>query len=171
MFPDKNVLFFRRNVLHIGRTRPVLHSRHHRMRSKGDRQRVSDDGGSSSVFSSFHPCTTHLCMHSSFTFIVAPLVHPRYYRNDAAGVTKQRDDPLTRSDMLLSTNDWGTVVVGKLSPWICLHSAFDSARKNAEKVDVECVFCTRPKSRVVSRCCWKSWTTPCISVLRQSKFL
>ncbi|XP_065829038.1 protein arginine N-methyltransferase 5-like [Oscarella lobularis] len=74
---------------------------------------------------------------SGFTFIVAPLVHPRYYRNDAAGVTKQRDDPLTRSDMLLSTNDWGTVVVGKLSPWICLHSAFDSARKNAEKVLLE----------------------------------
>ncbi|KAA8492043.1 Protein arginine N-methyltransferase 1.5 [Porphyridium purpureum] len=44
-----------------------------------------------------------------------------------------RDEPFTRSDMELSSGEWMSSVIGKVSPWICLDSIHDRVRKNAEK--------------------------------------
>jgi hypothetical protein len=41
-------------------------------------------------------------------------VHPRYQR-DALGVSDARVTPLTRSDLLLDSKQWGSLVVGKVS--------------------------------------------------------
>eukprot|EP00189_Rhodosorus_marinus_P013204 CAMPEP_0184744622 /NCGR_PEP_ID=MMETSP0315-20130426/7327_1 /TAXON_ID=101924 /ORGANISM="Rhodosorus marinus, Strain UTEX LB 2760" /LENGTH=610 /DNA_ID=CAMNT_0027216379 /DNA_START=105 /DNA_END=1938 /DNA_ORIENTATION=- len=57
-------------------------------------------------------------------FVVGPLVHPRYERGasepdfstDAPRI--ERNDPFTRSDMELSSSEWSSGFIGKLSPWI-----------------------------------------------------
>jgi len=73
---------------------------------------------------------------SGFDFISVPLVHPRYQRpfnND--GLVK-RDEPLTRSDMLLPSSDWTTSVIGKISPWLDCDSRSPLIRIRSEKVVV-----------------------------------
>ena len=71
---------------------------------------------------------------SGCDFVLAPLAHPRYERIDAHTLSTSqpnsspdnptsppkiyRDDPLTRSDMELSSGEWMAGVVAKLSPWI-----------------------------------------------------
>eukprot|EP00953_Heterococcus_sp_UTEX-ZZ885_P036740 18907-Heterococcus_DN1.PRE.6 len=71
-----------------------------------------------------------------FDFVSIPLVHPRYQR-DALGVSDARDTPLTRSDLLLDSKQWGSLVVGKVSECLlkhrdCLRSAaFAMIRPNA----------------------------------------
>ena len=42
-------------------------------------------------------------LYCRFEFIVSPIVHPRFYRN-WKGPSGQRSEPLTRSDMLLSSS-------------------------------------------------------------------
>lgn len=68
---------------------------------------------------------------NGFDYIVAPLVHPRYERFSDKVV---RDEPWTRSDMLLSSYQWGSGVVGKLSTWIDLDSENQTIRRRSEKV-------------------------------------
>uniref|UniRef100_A0A7S1TFA1 Protein arginine N-methyltransferase n=1 Tax=Compsopogon caeruleus TaxID=31354 RepID=A0A7S1TFA1_9RHOD len=87
-------------------------------------------------------------------FIMAPLVHPRYERvftqgqswchegsalvrvssaasdNGCAAIV--RDEPLTRSDLELSSSEWMSGVIGKVSPWIRLESPNDYFRENSE---------------------------------------
>lgn len=41
-------------------------------------------------------------------------VHPRFKR-DALGVSSKREDPLTRSDFLLDSRQWSSLIVGKIS--------------------------------------------------------
>lgn len=41
-------------------------------------------------------------------------VHPRFKR-DALGVSSRREDPLTRSDFLLDSRQWSSLIVGKIS--------------------------------------------------------
>ncbi len=60
--------------------------------------------------------------------IVAPLAHPRYRRDHK----RPRTEPMTRSDMLLSSEQWTRHVVGKLSPWIQLDSPHPAVRARGE---------------------------------------
>ena len=69
----------------------------------------------------------------SFDFITAPLVHPRYKR-EFFRWCPERPGPLTRSDMVLSSEEWTSVIVSKLSSWIRLDSEEEICRKNSEKV-------------------------------------
>lgn len=85
---------------------------------------------------------------SGCDFVLAPLAHPRYER---AGVTSTyhppiskgprtspppivRDEPLTRSDLELTSGEWMAGVFAKLSPWIrpdCPHPALRVASEKA----------------------------------------
>lgn len=74
---------------------------------------------------------------SGCDFVLAPLAHPRYERVGMCGARSgleevplreehvrtepppiYRDEPLTRSDLELSSGEWMAGVVAKLSPWI-----------------------------------------------------
>ena len=68
-------------------------------------------------------------------FLVIPMVHPRYERLITTSELKEikREDPLTRSDVLLSCNDWNTLVVGKVSRWIQLDSEHKLIRDKSFK--------------------------------------
>jgi hypothetical protein len=48
-------------------------------------------------------------------FGVLPLVHPRARREFRDKTV--RDEPFTRSDLMLSSHTWSSNVVGALSPW------------------------------------------------------
>ena len=60
--------------------------------------------------------------------LVAPLAHPRYRRDHR----RPRDEPATRSDLLLHSGQWGRQVVGKLSPWLQLDSPHAAIRRRSE---------------------------------------
>lgn len=81
-------------------------------------------------------CVPHLqnALHEAlgtadFDAIYVPLVHSRFRRN---AVAPDRDEPLTRSDLLLDSGRWSSQVAGKLSPWINLDAAHEATRKSAE---------------------------------------
>jgi protein arginine N-methyltransferase 5 len=88
-----------------------------------------------------------------FDFVSIPLVHPRYKRDfvksngtHGGNVT----EPLTRNDMLLSSGDWMSMIVGKISPWIHLESHDQQVRENSLKVlREELVFSTHLNIPVV----------------------
>eukprot|EP01114_Cavostelium_apophysatum_P020862 TRINITY_DN7112_c0_g1_i1.p1 TRINITY_DN7112_c0_g1~~TRINITY_DN7112_c0_g1_i1.p1 ORF type:complete len:622 (+),score=146.02 TRINITY_DN7112_c0_g1_i1:52-1917(+) len=69
----------------------------------------------------------------TFEFIVVPLVHPRYER-DLVTNPNATKEPFTRSDFLLNSSQWSSVVVGKISTWLQLDSPIEKTRKNARKV-------------------------------------
>eukprot|EP01089_Gocevia_fonbrunei_P005626 TRINITY_DN1610_c0_g1_i1.p1 TRINITY_DN1610_c0_g1~~TRINITY_DN1610_c0_g1_i1.p1 ORF type:complete len:656 (-),score=154.69 TRINITY_DN1610_c0_g1_i1:61-1932(-) len=69
--------------------------------------------------------------HAGYDFLVAPLAHPRYKRSFTKDIV--RDEPWTRSDLLLSSYQWGGVV-GKISPWIDLDSNDETIRTNSVKI-------------------------------------
>ena len=60
--------------------------------------------------------TIETMSENAFEFCVMPLVHPRYRRR--VNAVFPRDTPFTRSDMILSSQEWSTRVVGKISEWI-----------------------------------------------------
>ena len=62
-------------------------------------------------------------------FLVVPLVHPRYRRDSRKG----RSEPLTRSDLLLTSDQWGDQIIGKLSPWLQLDSPHQQLRRRSEE--------------------------------------
>eukprot|EP00005_Dracoamoeba_jomungandri_P006704 CAMPEP_0174262836 /NCGR_PEP_ID=MMETSP0439-20130205/15796_1 /TAXON_ID=0 /ORGANISM="Stereomyxa ramosa, Strain Chinc5" /LENGTH=571 /DNA_ID=CAMNT_0015347827 /DNA_START=9 /DNA_END=1721 /DNA_ORIENTATION=+ len=64
--------------------------------------------------------------NTGFDSIAIPLVHPRYHRS------VKRSEPLTRSDLLLTSYQWGGVV-GKISTWLNFESNNKKIRKRAEK--------------------------------------
>lgn len=74
------------------------------------------------------------CRSAMLDFAVLPLVHPRAER--LPNSTQRRADkfcwPLTRSDTLLSSNQWGTLIVGRLSKWLKLDSAVEAEVKASE---------------------------------------
>lgn len=70
-------------------------------------------------------------IETRFDFIVIPLVHPRF-RRDTRGVSDSRQFAFTRSDRLLSSSQWSTFVVGKLSPWFNFESDNATLRHDAE---------------------------------------
>jgi protein arginine N-methyltransferase 5 len=82
-----------------------------------------------------------------FDFIVVPLVHPLYRRRVAAGQNPTTSTvsafdgavplntlPLTRSDLVLSSDDWRAHVVGKISEWISFESPLERVRRQARDV-------------------------------------
>lgn len=60
--------------------------------------------------------------------LVVPLAHPRYRRDHR----RPRDEPATRSDLLLHSGQWGKHVVGKVSPWLQLDSPHAAVRRRSE---------------------------------------
>ena len=63
------------------------------------------------------------------TLLVTPLAHPRYRRDH----TRPLDEPMTRSDLLLSSGVWGKHVVGRLSPWLEVDSPHAHIRRRSEE--------------------------------------
>ncbi|XP_076764519.1 protein arginine N-methyltransferase 5 isoform X2 [Xylocopa sonorina] len=70
---------------------------------------------------------------SKYEFICVPLVHPLFKREFLSGVAKERIGPFTRPDILLSSSDWNTLIIGKLSPYIRVDSKDPTLRKNSEE--------------------------------------
>lgn len=79
-----------------------------------------------------HPAT-QTTLAGGWDFVVAPLVHPRYRRPPPSALPRGTfQPPFTRSDLLLSSSQWGSQIVGKASPWLdcdseCEPLARDSA--------------------------------------------
>lgn len=69
-----------------------------------------------------------------YHFIVIPFVHPRYRRELISGKCKNREEPLTRSDLVLTSQDWNRLVVGKLSPYLEIDCEVEHVRKQSEAV-------------------------------------
>ncbi|XP_071091635.1 protein arginine N-methyltransferase 5-like isoform X2 [Haliotis cracherodii] len=69
---------------------------------------------------------------SGFDFVCLPLVNPRYRREFMNGPAKNRPGALTRSDMVVSSQDWSSLIVGKVSPWLQNDSKIDTVRKNSD---------------------------------------
>ncbi len=63
-----------------------------------------------------------------------PLFHPRYQREYLVP-GYNRPGPTTRSDNVLTSSEWSTLVVAKLSPWIQLDSNDETKRILSEKVN------------------------------------
>ena len=72
----------------------------------------------------------------NFDFASIPIAHPRY-NSDFTGLV-ERVEPWTRSDLLLNSSTWSSVVVGKISPWIDLDSGDEEISYNSRKVGVCC---------------------------------
>ena len=71
----------------------------------------------------------------NFEFMVVPLVHPRYERSLLPeSAVSNRIDPFTRSDTLLTSSEWSSLVCGKLSPWLDVDAPNDDIRINSLKV-------------------------------------
>lgn len=68
-----------------------------------------------------------------YEFIVAPLYNPCLQREFLEGPASERKGPQSRSDMVLTSKDWCSLIVGKLSPWLQLDSPNDILRQNSEK--------------------------------------
>lgn len=69
----------------------------------------------------------------NFDFVCLPLVHPRY-RRDFSNPHLIRNAPLTRSDFLLSSSEWSSLIVAKIPTCTSrLDSADEVSRFNAEK--------------------------------------
>ncbi|KAL4219133.1 Protein arginine N-methyltransferase 5 [Mactra antiquata] len=69
---------------------------------------------------------------AGFDFVCLPIVNPRFKRECIQGPAKSRKGALTRSDLCLASGDWGSLIVGKTSPWLQLDSQVDNIRKNSE---------------------------------------
>ncbi|XP_032238768.2 protein arginine N-methyltransferase 5 [Nematostella vectensis] len=69
---------------------------------------------------------------SGFDFICAPICHPRYKREFLEEIP-DRSKSFTRADLVLSSQDWSSLIVGKISPWINVGSLNEVVRKNSEK--------------------------------------
>ena len=76
----------------------------------------------------------HSASSEGFDFVCVPIVHPRYEREMVQPGMVRRSSPLTRSDLTLTSSEWTSVVVGKLSPWLNLDSDVIHIRKKSEKV-------------------------------------
>ncbi|XP_068672225.1 protein arginine N-methyltransferase 5-like isoform X3 [Montipora foliosa] len=66
-----------------------------------------------------------------FDFICVPICHPRY-RREFLDPVPNRTGAFTRSDLVLSSQDWNSLIVGKISPWLDLDSTNETVRKNSE---------------------------------------
>eukprot|EP00096_Caligus_rogercresseyi_P011740 TRINITY_DN4721_c0_g1_i1.p1 TRINITY_DN4721_c0_g1~~TRINITY_DN4721_c0_g1_i1.p1 ORF type:complete len:624 (+),score=187.06 TRINITY_DN4721_c0_g1_i1:30-1874(+) len=75
------------------------------------------------------------CAHG-FDFLLGPLVHPRYRQDESIFEDEKtiiRKGPFTRSDLILSSVDWGSLFVGVLSRDVNLESSLPRVRRIAEE--------------------------------------
>ncbi|MPC18736.1 Protein arginine N-methyltransferase 5 [Portunus trituberculatus] len=72
---------------------------------------------------------------SGYDFISVPLAHPRFTREHVEGKAKARQGAFTRSDLLLSSSEWNSLIVGKLTmaSILNLESSVSSLRMNSEE--------------------------------------
>ncbi|KAK8387035.1 hypothetical protein O3P69_018003 [Scylla paramamosain] len=72
---------------------------------------------------------------SGYDFISVPLAHPRFTREHVEGKAKARQGAFTRSDLLLSSSEWNSLIVGKLTmaSILNLESPVNSLRMNSEE--------------------------------------
>lgn len=85
----------------------------------------------------FHCCpdianALEISCRNGYDFICLPMVNPRFKREAINGQAKNRKCALTRSDMCLTSSDWSTLVVGKISPWLQIDANYYHTRKNSE---------------------------------------
>jgi len=85
-----------------------------------------------------NPTDLEVCIttgtHSNYEFICVPIVHTRYvYETHPEKFASKRNAPLTRADVILSGNDWGSYIVGRLDPRINVDSPVASLRKASEE--------------------------------------
>lgn len=77
--------------------------------------------------------TLESSLQCGFDFVVAPLVHPRHRRPATSALPVGTiQPPFTRSDLLLTSAEWGSQVVGKVSPWIDPDAANPALRRDSE---------------------------------------
>ncbi|KAG7173372.1 arginine N-methyltransferase 5-like, partial [Homarus americanus] len=69
-----------------------------------------------------------------YDFISVPIAHPRFSREHVEGKAKGRAGAFTRSDLLLSSSEWNSLIVGRVSPnaILNLESPTNSLRINSE---------------------------------------
>lgn len=72
-------------------------------------------------------------LQCSYSFIVTPIIHPRFSRHHCSHA--DRVGGFTRSDMVLSPQDWTSRVVGKLSP----HLNVDSVSPIVRQRHIDCL--------------------------------
>ncbi|KAI6647232.1 Protein arginine N-methyltransferase 5-like [Oopsacas minuta] len=73
-----------------------------------------------------------------FDFICVNMAGPRYVRGGVCDNTAdKREEPMSRSDLTLSTNDWNQLIVGKISSWINLEHSSKKVRESHEKAFYE----------------------------------
>ena len=65
---------------------------------------------------------------SGYDFLVTPIVHPRF----RARSDMKRNYAFTRSDLILSSTEWSSLVVGVVSRHLSLESPNASVRRDAE---------------------------------------
>lgn len=79
-------------------------------------------------------CLTE-AMRCSYSFIVTPVVHPRFRRHHIRG--HGSIGGFTRSDMIMSPQDWATRLVAKISPYLEVDSQSPVVRQWHEDCLVE----------------------------------
>eukprot|EP01133_Synstelium_polycarpum_P019348 gene19348-23166_t len=67
-----------------------------------------------------------LAYERGFDFLAVPIAHPRHRRT-----TDTQQEAFTRSDFLLDSSQWKSVIVAKLSPWIDVDSKCAQTRKSS----------------------------------------
>ncbi|XP_058791996.1 protein arginine N-methyltransferase 5 [Phymastichus coffea] len=75
----------------------------------------------------------HIANSSRYQFVTIPIVNPQFKREFISGSAKNRPGPWARSDMILCSSDWNTLVVGKLSPHIYVDAQVPFVAKNSEE--------------------------------------
>ncbi|XP_063951475.1 protein arginine N-methyltransferase 5-like [Lytechinus pictus] len=73
-----------------------------------------------------------LASYAGFDFVAMPIVHPRFKREFVEGKAKDRVAAFARSDLLLPSQDWSALVVGKLSEWLQPDSENAVVRQNSQ---------------------------------------
>ena len=73
-------------------------------------------------------------LDAGFDFLVTPLAHPRHRRPapSARDPSSPQPAPFARSDLLLNSSQWSSLVVGKTSPWIDPDAASRPLRRDSE---------------------------------------
>lgn len=79
--------------------------------------------------SDLQACLTE-ALQCNYQFIVSPIVHPRFRRHYIAGVGSAGG--FTRSDMILSPQDWNSRMVAKLTPYLDVDCNSPMVRKRHE---------------------------------------
>lgn len=70
--------------------------------------------------------------NAGYHFISIPFIHPRYRRELLRGKAKDRNEPTTRSDLVLASQDWNRLIVGKFSDYFEVDSEIEYVRKHSE---------------------------------------